>query len=133
MLISWGNILPMAALSGVITLVLLELYRLWKKELSVVHSIRLALVSAAGFVIWFAIFNTFSLSSLNQDLPIPLFPVSPEDLGCAITVGLLVLLYEWLASFYRKDRKAATSNPRTELFAAFLPIIVALVVDVYFI
>lgn len=120
----------MAALSGIVTLVLLQLYRLWRKELSLAHSTGLALIGAIGFLVWFAIFNIFSLSSLNQDLPIPLFPVSPEDLCCTITVGFFVVFYEWFGSLYRKDQN---SKQQAEILAAFLPIIVTLMVDVYLI
>jgi hypothetical protein len=133
MLIAWGNVFPMAALSGVITLVSLLLYRFGKKELSLPHAFSLALVCGVGFIAWFTIFNTLSLGGLDQDLPIPFFPISPEDIGCAITVGLFVLLYEWLVSLYRKNAKDAGSGQQTELLASILPVIVALVVDVYFI
>jgi hypothetical protein len=67
---------------------------------------------------------------LDHDLPIPLFPISPEDLGCAITVGIFVLLYAWL---YCKGSKVAGVGTRSEILAALLPIVVALVVDVYLI
>jgi len=133
MLIPWGNILSMAALTAIVTLVLLQLYRLWKKEVSLAYSLGLTLVCGVGFLGWFAIFNGFSLSSLNQDLPIPLFPISPEDIGCAITVGLLVGLFEWAVSIYRKNKNIPNLGLQAMLFAAALPIMVALIVDVYFI
>jgi|GEM_PF-1440079 len=133
MLIAWGDILLMAALTAIVTLALLQLYRLWKPELSLPHTLGLTLVCGVGFVVWFAIFNTFSLSGLDKDLPIPLFPISPEDMGCAITVGLLVGLFEWAVSRYLKNKKIPSLGLQTILLAAAIPILVALIVDVYFI
>jgi len=133
MLIPRGDILLMAALTTIVTLVLLQLYRLWKPEVSLAYSLGLTLVCGVGFVVWFAIFNIFSLSMLDKDLPIPLFPISPEDMGCAITVGLLVGLFEWAVSQYRKNKNIPNLASQVILFVSAIPIIVALIVDVYFI
>lgn len=133
MLIPWGDILLMAVLTAIVTFVLLQLFRLWKPEVSLAHSLGLTLVCGVGFVVWFTIFNTFSLSVLDRDLPIPLFPISPEDMGCAITVGLLVMLFEWAASGYLKNKNIPKIALQTTLFAAAIPILVALIMDVYFI
>ncbi len=133
MLIPWGSVVIMAALTTIVTLVLLLIYRLWNKELSVIDSLGQALVGGVGFVVWFGIFNVFSLSSLNQDLPIPLFPISPEDMGCGIMVLLLTFIYGLSGISFSKNNTAQSSWRRFGLIALLLPALVALVSDVYFI
>ncbi len=133
MLIAWGNVFIMAGVTSLVTLLLLQLYSWQRRELSFIHSVGLALVCGAGFVAWFSIFNLFSLSRLDNDLPIPLFPISPEDMGCGITVLLFTLLYGFLIQFSGKNRVNQNSWWHFGLIAWILPALVALVVDVYFI
>jgi hypothetical protein len=123
----------MAALTSGITLVLLLIYRLLNKKLSVIDSLGLALAGGLGFVVWFGIFNVFSLSGLNQDLPIPLFPISPEDMGCGITVLLLTFLYYLSGISFSKNNIVKNSWRRFGIIALLLPALVALMIDIYFI
>ena len=129
MLIAWGDIFLMAGVTGVITYVATILYSFWKKELNLAYSTGLGLFAAIGFVCWFTIFNFFSLSSLNHDLPISFFPVSPEDISCAVTVSMVVMVYNWLVA--RPSIKLKWQQPK--LIVSALAVIVALIVDVYFI
>ncbi|HEX2913296.1 MAG TPA: hypothetical protein VH186_21010 [Chloroflexia bacterium] len=133
MLIPWQDIFPVAGLAGVITLALLGVYRLVKKELNLAYSLGLALVCGFGFLLWFALFNGFSLGVLNQDWPIPLFPVSPEDIGCGITVLVLTLLYGLSVAALNRNRRATNSSLAFGVVAWLLPALVALVIDVYLI
>jgi hypothetical protein len=129
MLIAWGDILSMAAVTGASTFILTLIYAFWKKQINLVYLIGLGLVATIGFVTWFIIFNFFSLSSLDHDLPIAFFPVSPEDISCATTVSLVVALYNWLVSLYAKTSKWQQSK----LLVSILAVVATLVVDVYFI
>jgi hypothetical protein len=129
MLIAWGDILSMAAVTGVSVFILTLLYSVWKKQINLAYLIGLGLVAAIGFVVWFAIFNFFSLSGLDHDLPIAFFPVSLEDISCAIIVCLVIALYNWLVSLYAKSPK--WQQPK--LLVSIIAVVVALVVDVYFI
>jgi hypothetical protein len=133
MLIEWGNIFAMAGLTSLANLLLLQLYRWQKKNLSFLHSIGLALAGGAGFITWFTIFNTFSLSGLDRDLPVPLFPISPEDMGCGITVLLFTFGYGLLIRAFSKNKRDQNIWQHFGLFAWLIPALVALVIDVYFI
>ncbi len=130
MLIAWGNVFGIAGVSSLVTLLLLQVYRWQHRELSFPHSVGLALVCGAGFIGWFTIFNLFSLSGLNNDIPVPLFPISPEDMGCGITVLLSTLLYGFLS---QKNRANQNIWRQFGLIGWLLPALVALVIDVYFI
>ncbi|HEX2909921.1 MAG TPA: hypothetical protein VH186_03870 [Chloroflexia bacterium] len=133
MLIEWGNIFLWAGIASLVTLLMLQLYRWQKKELSLLHSVGLALVCGLGFVTWFTIFNIFSLSALDRDLPIPLFPISPEDMGCGITVLLFTFSYGVLLSTFRKNKLNQNSWRQFGILAWLIPALVALLLDVYFI
>ncbi len=129
MLIGWGNVFLMAGVVSLTTLLLFQLYRWQRRELSFINSVVSALVCGAGFVI----FNFFSLSGLNNDLPIPFFPISPEDMGCGITVLLITLLYGFLIPISANNGSNQTNRWQIRITGWMVPTLVALVIDVYFI
>ena len=133
MLIEWINIFEMAGAATLATLLLLLLAGQRNKQLSFPIMVGLALACGLGFIAWFTIFNTFALSGLDKDLPIPLFPISPEDMGCGITVLLFTLGYGLLIGALSKNKGQRNIWRQFGVIVWLIPALVALVVDVYFI
>jgi hypothetical protein len=133
-----------ALLAALLTLILLGFIRLKWLNLPFKYIMGLSVCSGIGFSLWFVIFNVFALTGLDFDWPIPLFPVSPEDLGCALTVGLVTLLY-WLVVLRLlsspenisgkgdKSARPVLAEYETRWWLCLLPTLAALIVDVYFI
>ncbi len=97
MSMAWDQIVLAALLASLLVLVILLLFRMRWKVLTIPHVVGLALCAGVGLTVWFFIFNTFSLSSIDFDFPILLFPVSPEDLSCMVVTGVITFIY-WLAA-----------------------------------
>ncbi len=149
MLIAWDQIAVAALLASLLALVLLLLFRVSWKSLTIPHVAGLTLCAGIGLALWFIIFNTFSLGFIDFDFPIPLFPVSPEDLSCMVLTGLVAFIYwfvvvrlphqgnplthESQAAGGQIKNTPSRSRSRLRWWVWVLPALAALVIDIYFI
>lgn len=149
MSIPWDQILLAALLASLLALVVLVLVSFRWKVLTLPQLVGLTLSAGLGLMLWFFIFNVFSLSALDFDFPIPLFPVSPEDLGCLVVTGLVAFIY-WSVAGRVPGQAMATNSPapyrpgggpvsntrnfrRLAWWVWVIPALAVLVIDVYFI
>jgi hypothetical protein len=145
MLMAWDQVAIAALLASLLALVLLLLFRIRWKALTLPDVVGLTLCAGFGLTLWFIIFNIFGLKALDFDFPIPLFPVSPEDLSCMVVTGLLAFIYWQIVRRLPRQRKAPINeiqvarerinkNPfRLVWWVWVLPAIAALIIDIYFI
>lgn len=148
MLIAWNQVAIAALLASLLALVILLVFRIrWRTALKLSQVMGLALCAGIGLTLWFIIFNTFALKVLDFDFPIPLFPVSPEDLSCMAVTGLTAYIYvvasKRLSGFGSGENHLDNSNqasseqinnsPRLERWVWILPALAALIIDIYFI
>lgn len=156
---AWDQIALAALLASLLALFFLLLVRFSfrGKTLTLPNIIGLTFCAGLGLTLWFIIFNTFSLQALDFDFPIPLFPVSPEDLSCMGVTGLVSFIYWQLAGTLFQagnESKSAEINKnlpgreekvenvnedyrpsrsRSGGWVWLLPALAALIIDVYFI
>ncbi len=144
MLIAWNQVAFAALLASLLALIIFLLVRFIWHIPTLAHVAGLTLCAGFGLTLWFVIFNIFSLGWLDFDFPIPLFPVSPEDLSCMVVTGLTAFIY-WQVAIRLPGQEAAlangnqatsgqTNNPaRLQWWVWLLPAVAALIIDVYFI
>jgi hypothetical protein len=145
MLMAWDQIAVAALLASTLALVLLLLFNASWKSLTIPRVAGLTLCAGIGLALWFIIFNIFSLGVLDFDFPIPLFPVSPEDLSCMVLTGLVAFIYWFVVIRLPRQGNPLTNesqlaggqiinNPsRLRWWVWVLPALAALVIDIYFI
>lgn len=142
---AWSQIALAALLASLLALLILLAVRIRWQNLTLPQIAGLTVCAGLGLTIWFLIFNTFSLGWLDFDFPIPLFPVSPEDLGCMLVTGLTTFIYWFAITSLLPQRKALAhktgldsrstinNTVRLEWWLYLLPALASLIIDVYFI
>jgi hypothetical protein len=151
---AWDQIALAALLASLLALAFLLLVRfsIRLNAPSLPNVIGLTFCAGLGLTLWFIIFNTFSLQVLDFDFPIPLFPVSPEDLSCMVVTGLVSFIYwQFFSALFLSGNESAeinknlpgrkeevnedyrSSRSRLGRGVWLIPALAALIIDVYFI
>lgn len=144
MLIAWDQIIIAALLASLLALLILLVFRTQWKSLTIRRIAGLTLCAGIGLILWFIIFNTFGLKAIDFDFPIPLFPLSPEDLSCMFVTGFLAFVYWFVVENFPGQPKEFTGGnqiterlihnpPNFKWWFCLLPALAALIVDIYFI